>query len=279
MRRSGFSVLSVTVLTALLATGCGARGGSVEPGGQPGEVSTEPTESAEPDGRLALLGEYVATAVSTEGKPKALVDGTAVSLRFTDDSRLVANAGCNTLSGPVDLLGGRVEVRDLSMTDMGCDQPRHAQDEWLSAFLSAKPAWRADGETVVLTGADSELTLARKAARQLVGTRWVVDTVIDGQVAGSAPQGSKAFLIFDANGTLQVGAGCNTGSTTYNSTADTITVDPPILTLMACTPEVMALEQAVVAVLDGTVKYRLDSETLTLTAVNGKGIAMRAQPQ
>lgn len=278
MRRSGFSVLLVTVLTALLATGCGARGGSVEPGGQPGDIPTEPTESAEPGGRLALLGEYVATAVTTAGQPKALADGTTLSLRFTDDSRLLANAGCNLLSGPVDLLGGRVEVRELSMTEMGCDQPRHAQDEWLSAFLSAKPTWRADGETIVLTGADSEITLARKAPRQLVGTRWVVDTVIDGQVAGSTPQGSKAFLIFDANGTVQVGAGCNTGSATYTSTADTITVQPPILTMMACTPEIMAVERAVIAVLDGDVAYRLDSEKLTLTASNGKGIALRAEP-
>lgn len=275
MRPSGFAVLLVTVLTALLASGCGARGGAIEPGSQPGDI---PTETAEPGGRLALLGEYVATAVTAAGQPKALVDGTTLSLRFTDDSRLIASAGCNMLSGPVNLLDGRVEVNELSMTEMGCDQPRHAQDEWLSAFLSAKPAWRADGETIVLTGTDAEVTLARKAAKQLVGTRWVVDTVIDGQMAGSVPQGSKAFLIFDANGRVQVGAGCNSGTAGYTSTADTITVQPPILTLMACTPEIMALEHAVVAVLNGDVNYRLDSETLTLTASNGKGIALRSEP-
>ncbi|SFR10115.1 META domain-containing protein [Lentzea waywayandensis] len=101
---------------------------------------------------------FTSTSVTEHGEPRDLVEGTKVELRFTDDGRLLANAGCNQMQGPVSWDGGKLTVTDLSTTYMACLTPGlDEQDEWLSRLLSATPSWRLDGTTLVLTGEDAEI--------------------------------------------------------------------------------------------------------------------------
>lgn len=46
--------------------------------------------------------------------------------------RVTASAGCNRLGGAAEITAERIDVGDLSMTEMGCDPALHAQDEWLA---------------------------------------------------------------------------------------------------------------------------------------------------
>ncbi|MFC7614615.1 META domain-containing protein [Actinokineospora soli] len=149
------------------------------------------------------------TGAYTSQSGRDLVPGTAIRLDFTGDGRLVANAGCNTIAGGVDTGGGKLAVKDLSTTEMGCDQPRHAQDEWLSGFLGASPEWRVDGDRLLLSAQGTELVFARPVAPPLIGTTWVVDTLLSGDVASSVPV--EATLKFDAT-TVFIETGCNSGS-------------------------------------------------------------------
>src|SRR5918994_5779138 len=85
---------------------------------------------------------YLSTAVTEDGKPKQLVGNSQVRLTFTDDGRLIADAGCNSMQSPVDTGDGKLAMDDnLAMTAIGCDAPRHAQDDWLAKILPAEPAW------------------------------------------------------------------------------------------------------------------------------------------
>jgi heat shock protein HslJ len=103
---------------------------------------------------------FTSTSVTERGRPRALVEGTKVELRFTEDDRLVANAGCNQMQGPVSLEGGKLTVADLSTTYLACLTPGlHEQDEWLAKLLTAAPLWRMDGENLVITGPDNEIVL------------------------------------------------------------------------------------------------------------------------
>ncbi|UVS78823.1 META domain-containing protein [Actinokineospora sp. UTMC 2448] len=212
------------------------------------------------------------TGVYVSQSGHELVEGTRVRVEFTDDGRLLASAGCNTMSGPVETGGGKVVVRDLSVTEMGCDPARHAQDEWLAGLLTASPAWRMDGERLVLTANDTELVMARETVPPLLGTTWVVDTLVEGEVASSVP--TRATLTFSAD-RVAVDTGCNTGGAIYRMTGNAIVFEPPVLTRMACAPEVMAVEDAIVAVMDGKAEVSTDGQTMTLS--NGaKGIRMTA---
>lgn len=232
-----------------------------------------PTGSGDLRGRT-----FLSTSVTESGVPRELAAGTRVSLRFTDDGRLLADAGCNTLAGAVGTRGGRLSVEDMSVTGIGCDRQRHDQDGWLAEFLQAEPAWRLDGDDLVLSTATSELVLADRATVEpdlaLEGTRWMVDTVVEGDVASSVPAGATAWLVFRA-GTIEVAAGCNTGSAAFRQERDTLAIGELTLTAKACQPDLMRLEHAVVTVLDGEISFDIEADVLRLKHPSGRQLHLR----
>lgn len=255
----------VVPLLVLVTAGCGER--PVEPGA--------PRDQDPLRGRI-----FLSTEVTEAGKPRPLVARTRVSLNFTDDGRLLAEAGCNTMTGPVDTAGGRIDVGGgLAMTEMGCDPPRHEQDSWLAGLLGAGPAWRLDGSRLVLSTPDAELVLEdREVAdpdRPLTGTTWTVDTILDGQTASSTPAAATATLRFRED-MVEISGGCNSGSAAYTVGGDTIRFENAVMTLKACAPDIMRLEAAVLDVVRDEVEIEIDADRLTLTHPSGKGIQLRA---
>lgn len=247
----------------LLLLTCAAACGKADPGGA-GGPAPEPLH-----GRTFLSGET---------KPHTLVPGTRVSLAFTDDGRLVASAGCNTMSGQVDVGGRTLAVDGLATTEMGCDPPRHAQDDWLAKTLGAGPRWRLDGPTLTLTTGDTTLVLTdREVAdpdRSLTASTWAVDTLVDGQTAASTP--ATATLEF-RDGKVDIFGGCNKGSAGYTLTGDTIHFGDAAMTRKACEPDIMRLEAAVLAVVRDTATVEIDADRMTLTQPSGKGLQLHAQ--
>jgi heat shock protein HslJ len=258
----------VAVVLLLLAaagglTGCGARAAG------PAAPAPDPLR-----GQTFLLSE-----ATVDGKPHALVAGTEVSLKFTGDGRLVANAGCNTMTGPVTTGDSRLGVDGLATTEMGCEPARLEQDQWLGRLLQAGPSWRLDGSTLTVRTEDTELVLAdREVAepdRALDSTTWAVDTLVDGQTASTVPAGAAATLEFRADQVV-ISGGCNGGSANYTVTGDTIEFGNATMTLKACAGDIMRLEAAVLGVVDGAVTFEVDADRLTLTHPSGKGLQLHA---
>lgn len=219
---------------------------------------------------------FSSTSVTEQGKPRTLVEGTKVELRFTDDDRLLANAGCNQMQGPVSLANGKLTVTDLSTTDMACPTPGlHEQDEWLSKLLAATPSWRMDGANLVITGPDAEIVLAVEAPATLEGGIWIVDGLIASDATSSVPAGVRATISFKG-GTADVQTGCNFGSGTYEVDGDTIRFAEIGREVRRCGPDEMAVETAVLAALNqAEVTYKIDRNTLVLTNAGGSGLRLR----
>jgi heat shock protein HslJ len=252
----------LVALALLVATACGSRAGS---GG------------TELNGRT-----YLSIAVTENGAPRPLVTGTRIRLTFDQDGRrIAANAGCNHLGGQARIDAGRLVVTDLATTDMGCDRPRHDQDEWLGKLLLASPSITLTGTELVLATPTAELRLQdREVAdpdRPLVGTKWVVDTLIDKDVASSIPQGAAAHLTLAADGSLAGSPGCNTMGGSFTSTATTMRFSGIFTTKMACEDGRMRVEQAVLDVLRDEVTYEIEANVLRLHHASGRGLQLRAE--
>ncbi|MFI6097302.1 META domain-containing protein [Lentzea sp. NPDC051213] len=224
----------------------------------------------------ALQGKvFLSTAVTEQGKPRPLVDGTSVELSFTDDGRLNARAGCNMMQAPVTLDGGKIAAAELAITQMGCPNPDlYAQDEWLAKFLTAKPSWRMDGTNLVVTGADSEIVLSAEAPATLEGGEWKLNGLLQGETASSIPGDVRATVKF-ANGKVEVFAGCNSGGGAYKVDGQMITFEPLVYTDKACGENEMIVEKAVLAALKDKIAYKIDRSTLTLTNGNGDGVQLK----
>jgi heat shock protein HslJ len=244
--RTKLTFALIVVALAGLA-GCG-RGTESQAGtaGSPGD---------EPWGRT-----FLSTDVTEQGRPRPLVSGTRITLTLVEDGhRLGAQAGCNQMGGPVSFDGDRLVVRDLATTDMGCDPPRHAQDEWLARFLTSRPQWTWSDSTLTLDNGSARIVLRDRAVadpdRPLRATRWVVDTIVDGETASSVPPDAEAFIALGDDDRFQGNTGCNGmgGNSAVSESTSTITFSEVITTKMACSDERMRVERAVLATLDGKV--------------------------
>jgi heat shock protein HslJ len=225
---------------------------------------------------------FLSTGVTENGQAKQLVAGTRIQLDFGDDGRrIAANAGCNHIGGEARVEDGRLVAEELAMTAMGCDGGRNEQDDWVAKLLTARPTIRLSGMELILANSSTEIRMVdRKVAdpdRPLTGTRWIVETIIDRDVASSTPQGATAHLLVNADGSFTGTTGCNQMGGAAVIAGPKIRFGDVFTTKMACVADRMRLEQAVLEVLRDDVSYEIEADLLRLRHPSGKGLDLRAE--
>ena len=257
--------LPVLLGTLLLLASCGT---TATPGGEVGP---------DVDGRA-----FVSTGVTFDGADHPLVPGSVIRLSFAA-GRLSVNAHCNTMSDEVRFDGTRMKLAgSLAMTEMGCPEPLMSQDRWLADLLTTGGDVTVRGDVLTFASAGTTITMqdSRTATPDapLVMTEWALDTIVEGDVASNVPTGLTASLSFGSGRSKAfVQTGCNTGSGEVAISPATLTFGALDLTKRDCLdPSAMAVESAIVAVLQGDVAYVVAGRTLTLT--NGdRSLSFRAR--
>lgn len=199
------------------------------------------------------------------------VEGTTVRLSF-DATELRFNAGCNSFFGPYSLCDGKLCASGLGGTEIGCDAPLQAQDEWLRGFLTSSPTLTQAGARVTLEGTEATLEfLDREQAnpdRSLTGRTWAIDTLIDGGAASSVPTEAVPTVIFQDDGVFQANTTCASGSGTYSVGNGELTVSGlGGFVELPCPPTGSEVVQGrILQVLggDGTVEFEIEAARLTL---------------
>lgn len=229
---------------------------------------------------------YLSMAITENGAARPLVDGTRVRISIgeaeggnRDVGALVASAGCNSISGTYRIDGGRLAFDSAGMTEIGCDPQRHAQDDWLATFLASKPTVVVQGNGLTLdSGSIAMRLLDREIAEpdlNLVGPTWTVESILQGDAAMSVPHGATATLVFKADGTVDVDAGCNRGGGTWKLEGAGLAISSLAMTKMACAGPGAQLESSVLQVLGaGTLNAQIDASLLTITG-GGAGLQLR----
>jgi len=251
-------ITAATVVALGMTAGCG-RG--TAPGGNPGQL---------PEGRNFL---------STEVDGRDLVPGTRIELSFRD-GQIGAHTGCNHLFGNARLEGGRLLVAGVGGTEMACEPKLMAQDEWLIGFLTGGPEWRLSGQELTLSSGDTRIRLldrrSAEPARPLSGTKWLLDTLVEGGTAASLPAGARPWITFGKDGMATGNAGCNGFGGNYTVKEGHIRFSELAVTKMSCGEERDAVERKVLAVLSGTVTYTIVDDVLTVTHPSEQGLRFRA---
>ncbi|TCN38747.1 META domain-containing protein [Kribbella orskensis] len=218
---------------------------------------------------------YLSTAATADGKPMELVANTRIRMQFTDDGRLIADAGCNSMGGKVSTDGGKMSVQDLAITDMGCDAPRHAQDDWLAKLLQDEPAWKLEADKLSVSNGGTELVLQDRETAEpdkpLDGTKWSLETVIAGETASHSVGSERSYLTISGE-RVTGSTGCNDLQGIVARTGNKLTFGELSVTLKACTGDAAALEKAVLAALKGEVSYSIEANRLKLRTPDGNGI-------
>jgi hypothetical protein len=106
------------------------------------------------------------------------------------------------MSGRYQLDGDTLTVKELAITEIGCDKPLMDQDSWLADLIQSGLHTELDGNTLTLTGGGVTLDLTDRRVvdpdRPLQGTTWRLDGIITGTgssaAVSSVPQGITATL-------------------------------------------------------------------------------------
>ena len=227
---------------------------------------------------LTLAGrEFLSTGITDGGAAFNLVPGTRVRLGFTDTG-LTAQAGCNSFGASYRIEGGRLVIDGGAMTEMGCDEARNKQDQWLFEFLGSKPSATLAGTDLALDNGRTVIRLVDRTIAEpdlnIAGPAWTVTSIIEGDAVSSVPAGVTATFVFGNDGTVEVNAGCNHGSGSWALEGSGIVFRDVALSKMACEGPAGAMETAVLAVLNkGTVQASIRANVLTLQA-GGNGLQL-----
>jgi heat shock protein HslJ len=279
----GAALLGLTLI--LLACGSAAAGS-----GTPAPASPSPTapptlaptlpptlgHTNPPSGPPAAPGldgrTFLSVNVTNRGVEQPLVPGTTIRLSFTN-GQISASAGCNIFGGTYRLEDGVLIVDGGGMTEMGCDEPRMAQDNWLFGLLGARPTVSLDGNDLQLTSVDTTITMLDREIAEpdqpLVGTTWRLSSIISGGTVSSIPDDVLATIQFNADGSVGINPGCNSAGGRYAINESSITFSDLVSTDMACQGARGEVEAAVMAVLSAeSITFTIDAGSLTLTAAD-----------
>lgn len=168
---------------------------------------------------------FISESVTENDTPKDLVEGTRISLGFTEDypatcgscfpRTLSAHLGCNFIrANDVAVHADHLEFGGVGVvTETSCGSGGYAQDDWLVGFLAASPVWALADSRLTLVNDGTEIVLLdRELAnpdRPLIGTTWIVNTIVRGATVSSmhAKTKGKAWLRIDGN-TFSASSGC-----------------------------------------------------------------------
>lgn len=221
--------------------------------------------------------EWLSTGVTEDGADRPLVDGTRIRLRFLD-GELGASAGCNTMGGTYRIDEDTLIFEGGAMTEMGCDEERHAQDDWLFEFLGSRPTVAQAEDKLTLTSGTTVLSLQDSEVAEpdlpLVGTTWTVDSILSGDAASSVPDGVVAGLVFTPDGMAEVSTGCNAGVGRYEVDDGMLRIRGVGMTQAGCDEATGQVEAAMLALLNVDLAYTIDAGSLTLMA-GDSGLILR----
>jgi heat shock protein HslJ len=126
--------------------------------------SSAPTTSPAPVDVAGLTARtFVATDLTENGEPIAIVAGTRIQVSFGDASHFGASAGCNAMGGDYEIRDGRLMTANVLMTAMGCLGEVGHQEGRLFQFLQSGPTISRDATGLVLRTGDVVITFAEEA--------------------------------------------------------------------------------------------------------------------
>lgn len=210
-----------------------------------------------------------------------LVEGTRISITFSGD-QIGLRAGCNIMGGSYAVDGGTLVTDALAMTEMGCDQARHEQDDWISTFVGQRPTIALTGNDLLLTVDGTSITLLDREIADpdlpLAGTTWTVDSLFSGESASSIPMNAVSTFRFNDDGSVEIDDGCNIGGGRYevDEEAGIIRFRELVFTLAVCTNAAGRLAGPVSQVLAAQdLEFTIDAQSLRLMA-GPIGLGLRA---
>ena len=217
------------------------------------------------------LKDYVSNGTTLQ-----LLNGTTVTMVFSNAGQITGSAGCNHYFASYEMKGTAVTIGQAGSTMMYCTNPGVMTQESTYLALLGRAASVEVGNTR-LTFADAKgstiLSFARvvpPAPAPLVGTNWTLDSFSTADAVSSVRAGTSITAVFDKNGEVTGSAGCNHYFTSYTTTGNVMSIGSAGSTKMYCeNPGVMTQESTYLTSLGRVASFSITGNRLVLADAKG----------
>ncbi|MGH2401543.1 MAG: META domain-containing protein [Candidatus Limnocylindria bacterium] len=249
------------MISVLLLAACGA-----------GRGPTAPTPSDGP-----VTGDWVLVGGTIDGLDAPVLDDHRITLSITG-STIGGVAACNHYGGEITMEGDGLQLMNLGQTEMACEEPAmSAESTYLGALVRVRQIAR-EGDALVASGDGVELrfdALPAPPTSELIDTRWVLDTLLVGDVA-AGPMGEPAILELRSDGTFRGSTGCRTFSGEWIERGDQIVAPSWGMDQTECPDDLSQQDSHVVSVIGDGFIPSVDDDLLTLMDPGGVGLVYRS---
>ena len=255
MKTSVFQKIAVIVLTvSVLIAACSPSGGQMNP------INLDSLFS----GTWHLVAYGNAEGISI------IKPGLRTFISFEEDGNLFGNAGCNNFFGTFEAKqDGSFSVGEaVGSTMMFCEPFMDEETAFLTALQSAERLEYNEVEQLVIrfnasTDADFML-LVNQADVPLVGTDWVLDSLVSPDGESDIPPASAPVLSFSEDGSLAGSGGCNRLMSGFTIEGNAISINEFASSMMYC-DGLMDLEDRFTASLEQVSRYEITGDRLVLS--------------
>lgn len=236
-------------------------------------------KTPQPSGPSLAGTEWTLTGYVSNGTSLQPLDGTKVTMIFSNPGQIAGSAGCNHYFASYITKGTAVTIGQVGSTEMYCGAPGVMDLESTYLVLLGKAASVTAGDTS-LTFADAKgntiLTFARivpPAPAPLVGTTWTLDSFYTGDAVSSVIAGTTITAIFDKDRKVTGSAGCNHYFASYTVTGTAVSIDSAGSTAMYCTnPGVGQQESTYLSSLGRAATFTITGNRLVIAGKDGKNL-------
>ena len=233
------------------------------------------TQAGAGGGTADVEGEWHLTSGTADGAELPAPPGTQATLHLAGEEAR-GTAFCNSWFATARLDGSALALEGIGQTEMGCPPEVMAAESAYLAALGGVRTVAARDDELVLTGDGVELRFSRVAPvpdSPLAGTRWVLDTLVDGGTASSVLDDAQLDLAPD--GTATASTGCRTIGGTWRTDGDSLVLDAAY-DAFGCLPPADRQDEHVLGVFAARPLAEIDGDRLTLTAADGRALGYRA---
>jgi heat shock protein HslJ len=225
-----------------------------------------------------VRGEWQLAEGSLDGADLLLPPGGGATL-LLEDVEASGRSFCNHYGGTYRVDGDAIAFENLGGTEMACAPDVMAAESAYLRALGSVGTVAVEGDVLVLTGNGVRLTfrpVPPTPTSELADTRWVLETLIEGETASST-LGDPAVLLLDPEGTAEASTGCRSITGRWLVENGALVIDD-LIASGECGPDVERQDAHVTAVLQSGPAVEIEEDRLTLTdAMTGLGLVYRAE--
>jgi len=216
------------------------------------------------------LGAHRWKAVTVAGA--AVANGGPVTAAF-ENGTVTGNTGVNQYSGSYETQkGNAISIKLGPMTQMaGTPEAMKLEAAYIKSLGQASAYKVDDSKLTLLSPSGGELVVYDVyVPASLTGTDWECTGYNNGRGAFQGVVSSATITAkFSTDGSLSGNGGVNQYNSAYTVQGNTISIQPPVATLMAGPPDIMEQETAYLAALPKAHTYVIEGPRLTMRSADG----------